>query len=101
MRQKEAFDDMKELSVSDTLDNLSGSAEGLTSEEAEERLEKYGLVYATTMKTYFGKTAKLVEVAKTESHFQNAVIKIGDYLIGTLQFALVLIKRLGVPLRYS
>ena len=70
------------------------------------------LVYATGTNTYFGKTAKLVEEAHTESHFQKAVLKIGNYLIvlaivlvaiiitvavfrgdpilSTLQFALVL-----------
>jgi H+-transporting ATPase len=70
------------------------------------------LVYATGTRTYFGKTAELVETAHTVSHFQRAVLKIGDYLIalavalvalivtvaiyrgdailGTLQFALVL-----------
>ena len=70
------------------------------------------LVYATGTNTYFGKTAKLVEEAHTESHFQKAVLKIGNYLIvlaivlvaiiitvavfrgdpilNTLQFALVL-----------
>ena len=39
------------------------------------------LVYATGAKTYFGKTAELVETAVTVSHFQTAVLKIGDYLI--------------------
>ena len=39
------------------------------------------LVYATGAKTYFGKTAELVETAVTVSHFQKAVLKIGDYLI--------------------
>jgi H+-transporting ATPase len=39
------------------------------------------LVYATGAKTYFGKTAQLVQEAHTESHFQRAVLKIGDYLI--------------------
>jgi H+-transporting ATPase len=39
------------------------------------------LVYATGGKTYFGKTAELVETAVTVSHFQKAVLKIGDYLI--------------------
>ena len=39
------------------------------------------LVYATGDKTYFGKTAHLVETAHTESHFQKAVLKIGNYLI--------------------
>jgi H+-transporting ATPase len=70
------------------------------------------LVYATGTDTYFGKTAQLVQEAHTVSHFQRAVLKIGNYLIilavvlvaviisvaifrgdpifATLQFALVL-----------
>jgi H+-transporting ATPase len=70
------------------------------------------LVYATGARTYFGKTAQLVQGAHTVSHFQRAVLKIGNYLImlaailvaviitvatlrgdpilSTLQFALVL-----------
>jgi H+-transporting ATPase len=70
------------------------------------------LVYATGENTYFGKTAQLVQEAHTVSHFQKAVLKIGNYLIilavalvaviiavaifrgdpilSTLQFALVL-----------
>ena len=39
------------------------------------------LVYATGTDTYFGKTAELVQDAKTVSHFQRAVLKIGNYLI--------------------
>jgi H+-transporting ATPase len=39
------------------------------------------LVYATGENTYFGKTAQLVEDAHTVSHFQRAVLKIGNYLI--------------------
>ena len=39
------------------------------------------LVYGTGANTYFGKTAHLVESAHTVSHFQRAVLKIGDYLI--------------------
>jgi H+-transporting ATPase len=39
------------------------------------------LVYATGAKTYFGKTAQLVQEAHTVSHFQKAVLKIGNYLI--------------------
>ena len=39
------------------------------------------MVYATGTNTYFGKTAQLVEEAHTVSHFQRAVMKIGDYLI--------------------
>ncbi len=39
------------------------------------------LVYATGANTYFGKTAQLVQDAHTVSHFQRAVLKIGNYLI--------------------
>ena len=39
------------------------------------------LVYATGSNTYFGKTAQLVQGAQTASHFQRAVLKIGNYLI--------------------
>jgi H+-transporting ATPase len=48
------------------------------------------MVYATGANTYFGKTAQLVEQAHTVSHFQRAVMKIGDYLI-ILAVALVLV----------
>ena len=43
--------------------------------------EMTGLVTATGMSTYFGKTARLVEQAKTVSHFQRAVLRIGNFLI--------------------
>ena len=46
------------------------------------------LVYATGGQTYFGKTAHLVEATHTVSHFQRAVLKIGDFLI-VLAVALV------------
>ncbi len=39
------------------------------------------LVYATGSKTYFGETAELVPEAESVSHFQQAVLKIGNYLI--------------------
>jgi H+-transporting ATPase len=39
------------------------------------------MVFATGRNTYFGKTAQLVQEALTISHFQRAVLKIGDYLI--------------------
>jgi H+-transporting ATPase len=76
------------------------------------RGQSTALVYDTGTNTYFGKTAQLVEQAHTVSHFQKAVLKIGNYLIvlavclvaiiigfaiyrgdpilSTLQFALVL-----------
>lgn len=43
--------------------------------------EMNGLVFATGLDTFFGKTAKLVGEAKATSHFQRNVVKIGDYLI--------------------
>jgi H+-transporting ATPase len=46
------------------------------------------LVYATGENTYFGRTAQLVQQAHTVSHFQKAVLKIGNYLI-VLAVALV------------
>jgi H+-transporting ATPase len=48
------------------------------------------MVYATGTGTYFGKTAQLVQEAHTVSHFQKAVLKIGDYLI-LLAVALVVL----------
>jgi H+-transporting ATPase len=54
------------------------------------------LVYATGEHTFFGKTAHLVQVAHTVSHFQRAVLKIGDYLI-VMAIALVILI-LGVAL---
>jgi H+-transporting ATPase len=48
------------------------------------------MVYATGTNTYFGKTAQLVQEAHTVSHFQRAVLKIGDYLI-VLAVSLVLL----------
>ena len=54
------------------------------------------LVYATGANTYFGKTAQLVQEAQTVSHFQRAVLKIGNYLIILAVTLVVLI--LGVAL---
>ena len=43
--------------------------------------EMNALVVNTAARTFFGKTAKLVEEAQTPSHFQKAISKIADYLI--------------------
>ncbi len=43
--------------------------------------EMAGLVVATGENTFFGRTARLVSSAKSVSHFQQAVLTIGDYLI--------------------
>jgi H+-transporting ATPase len=48
------------------------------------------LVYSTGANTYFGKTAQLVQEAHSVSHFQRAVLKIGNYLI-LLAAALVVV----------
>jgi H+-transporting ATPase len=43
--------------------------------------EMNALVVNTGTRTFFGKTTQLVEEAKTPSHFQKAISKIGDYLV--------------------
>ena len=43
--------------------------------------EMKAVVTATGAETYFGRTAKLVESAGTRSHFQKAVLRIGNFLI--------------------
>ena len=43
--------------------------------------EMLAVVAATGGSTYFGRTARLVSTAKAVSHFQRAVLAIGDYLI--------------------
>jgi len=58
--------------------------------------ETEALVYATGADTYFARTAQMVQEAHTSSHFQRAVLKIGDYLI-VLALALVILI-LGVAL---
>ena len=52
--------------------------------------EMVGVVYGTGLHTFFGKTTKLMESSKTKSHFQKAIMKIGNYLI-TLAITIVLI----------
>ena len=43
--------------------------------------EMDGIVVSTGSSTYFGRTAELVEKAKAKSHFQEAVLRIGNFLI--------------------
>ena len=57
------------------------SGEAVFSGSIVRRGEIEALVYATGANTYFGKTAQLVQEAGTISHFQKAVLKIGNYLI--------------------
>jgi H+-transporting ATPase len=60
------------------------------------RGEISALVYATGGKTYFGRTAELVETAVTVSHFQKAVLKIGNYLIMLAVVLVVVIIGIGL-----
>jgi H+-transporting ATPase len=39
--------------------------------------------FTASMNTYFGKTARLVDTAETRSHFQTAVLSIGNFLVLT------------------
>jgi H+-transporting ATPase len=53
-----------------------------------QRGDMQGLVLVTGSYTYFGKAAKLVTQVKSKSHLEEAVVKIGDYLI-TLDILMV------------
>jgi H+-transporting ATPase len=73
-----------------------GPGEVVYSGSVLKRGEIDALVTATGRDTYFGKTARLVEAARTVSHFQQAVLRIGDYLI---MIALVMVALIiGVAL---
>ena len=62
--------------------------------------EMTGLVTATGMNTYFGKTAHLVEQARTVSHFQRAVLRIGNFLI-LVTIGLVLVIGIAALFRHD
>lgn len=53
--------------------------------------EGNAVVFATGTGTYFGKTADLVKNAETTSHFQKAVLKIGNFLIISALVLVILI----------
>ncbi|MGB7977406.1 MAG: HAD-IC family P-type ATPase, partial [Roseiarcus sp.] len=72
------------------------SGEAVFSGSIVRRGEIGALVYATGGKTYFGKTAELVETAVTVSHFQKAVLKIGNYLIALALILVAVIIGLGI-----
>lgn len=64
--------------------------------------EMKAVVTATGMGTYLGKTARLVQSAGTVSHFQRAVLRIGNFLIlctiGLVALILVVALFRGDPL---
>jgi H+-transporting ATPase len=72
------------------------SGEAIFSGSIVRRGEIGALVYATGSATYFGKTAELVETAHTVSHFQKAVLKIGDYLIALAVVLVAIIIAVGL-----
>jgi H+-transporting ATPase len=106
------------LLTGESLPVTRGEGEDVYSGSVVKRGESEAIVGATGTHTYFGKTAYLVETAHTVSHFQRAVLKIGNFLIvlavalvaliiavsilrsqslsSTLQFSLVLIVA-GIP----
>jgi H+-transporting ATPase len=62
--------------------------------------EMNALVVTTGMNTFYGRTTKLVEEAQTRSHFQEAVVKIGDYLI-VLAVAMVMTTSIAGLFRHQ
>jgi len=58
--------------------------------------ETDALIFATSQRTFYGKTVELVQSAVTRSHLQRAVIKIADYLLITAVVLAVVI--IGVAL---
>lgn len=59
-----------------------------------------GIVTATGMQTYFGRTARLIEQAKSVSHLQRAVLHIGNFLI-LVTVGLVLVVAVAALFRHA
>lgn len=62
------------------------------------RGEMQGVVTATGLQTFFGKTAQLVERAESISHFRKAVLAIGNFLIvsALVLIAVILVVALAI-----
>jgi H+-transporting ATPase len=80
----------------ESLPASKNSGDAIFSGSVIRRGEIGALVYATGAKTYFGKTAELVETAHTTSHFQKAVLKIGNYLIVLAVILVAIIIAVGL-----
>lgn len=64
--------------------------------------EMIGVVTKIGMKTFFGQTAKLIQSAKTESHFQKTILNIGRFLIiCTLSIAAIILIFSLINLEYN
>jgi H+-transporting ATPase len=69
-----------------------GQGEDLYSGSVLKRGQAEAVVTGTGTNTFFGRTAKLVAQTETTSHFQQAVLKIGDFLIiGALALVCVIL----------
>jgi H+-transporting ATPase len=77
-----------------------GTGESVYSGSIVRKGELDAVVSATGHATYFGKTAALVEDAHTTSHFQRAILKIGDYLI-FIALALAVVILVAAWLRHD
>ena len=75
-----------------------GDGDAVYSGSIVRRGESDALVYGTGENTLFGQTAKLVQEAHSISHFQQAVLKIGNFLI-VIALALVILILIAAFLR--
>jgi H+-transporting ATPase len=80
----------------ESLPATRNSGDAVFSGSIVRRGEIGALVYATGENTYFGRTAELVETAVTVSHFQKAVLRIGNYLIVLAVALVTVIVALGI-----
>ena len=68
-----------------------GEGEAVYSGSVLKRGEIDGIVYATGAHTFFGRTASLVDARPVQSHFQQTILRIGNFLIATAFVLVVLI----------
>jgi H+-transporting ATPase len=81
LREGDPVDADQSASTGESLPVARESGDAVYSGSIVRRGEIDALVYGTGQNTYFGRTGQLVEQTHTVSHFQRAVLKIGDYLI--------------------
>ncbi|MBU2818094.1 plasma-membrane proton-efflux P-type ATPase, partial [Acidithiobacillus ferrooxidans] len=63
--------------------------------------EMQGVVTATGLQTFFGKTAQLVERAESVSHFRKAVLAIGNFLIVSALVLIAVILFVALAIRHE
>jgi H+-transporting ATPase len=67
-----------------------GEGEAVYSGSVLKRGEIDGIVYAIGAQTFFGRTARLVDAKPVQSHFQQTILRIGNFLIA-IAFVLVVL----------